>query len=177
VRHASPPLREMAVTLMKVSQNVYAEVLLHALGRRVGTRGAAAMSETLASWGAGWGAVVAADGSGLSRYDLTSAAALDVVLTRMFQSAHDREPWLAALPVGGVDGTLERRMRGSRAEGRVRAKTGSLAYVRALSGYVQTTGGAWLQFVILANNFAGPVTSADVDRITEEALGRMVEFP
>jgi D-alanyl-D-alanine carboxypeptidase/D-alanyl-D-alanine-endopeptidase (penicillin-binding protein 4) len=175
VRHASPPLREMAVTLMKVSQNLYAEVLLHALGRQGGTSGAAAVSEILASWGAGAGTVVAADGSGLSRYDLASAAALDMVLTRMFQSAPDREPWLAALPVAGVDGTLERRMRGSRAEGRVRAKTGSIAYVRALSGYVQTAGGAWLQFVILANNFAGPVTNADVDRITEEAVGRLVD--
>ena len=176
VRHRSLPLREMAVTLMKVSQNLYAELLLRALAVPGGLRGADALAETLASWGAGSGTVVAADGSGLSRYDLASAAAIDLVLTRMFASETDREPWLAALPIAGVDGTLERRMRGSRAEGRVRAKTGSIAYVRALSGYVPAADNAWVQFVIVANNFAGPVTNADVDRITEEAVGRVMEF-
>ena len=81
---------------------------------------------------------MAADGSGLSRYDLTSAAALDALLSHMFISQGHREPWVAALPIAGVDGTLERRMKGTPAEGRVHAKTGSIAYVRALAGYVQT---------------------------------------
>ena len=103
---------------------------------------------------------MAADGSGLSRYDLTSAASLDALLTRMFTSPAHRDPWVASLPIAGVDGTLERRMKGTPAEGRVHAKTGSIAYVRALSGYVRTTDDQWLQFVILANNFAGKVTSA-----------------
>ncbi len=61
-------------------------------------------------------------------------------------------------------------MKGTPAEGRVHAKTGSIAYVRALSGYVQTADDEWMQFVILANNFAGKVTTADVDRITEQAV-------
>ncbi|MBK5297807.1 MAG: D-alanyl-D-alanine carboxypeptidase/D-alanyl-D-alanine-endopeptidase [Vicinamibacteria bacterium] len=161
LRHQSPPLRDMAATLMKVSQNLYAEVLFNALGK--------SLSETATD-------AVAADGSGLSRYDLISAAALDALLSRMFTSPAHREPWVASLPIAGVDGTLERRMKGTPAEGRVFAKTGSIAYVRALSGYARTSDDQWLQFVILANNFAGKVTAADVDRITEQAVNLLVQF-
>lgn len=178
IRHQSPPLREMATTLMKVSQNLYAEVLFRALGRSVSDRatGADAIALALPSWGADAADVVAADGSGLSRYDLTSAAALDVLLSRMFTAPTHHEPWLASLPIAGADGTLERRMKGTSAEGRVHAKTGTIAYVRALSGYAHTADGEWVQFVILANNFAGKVTAADVDRITEQAVNLLVGF-
>jgi serine-type D-Ala-D-Ala carboxypeptidase/endopeptidase (penicillin-binding protein 4) len=178
IRHQSPPLREMAVTLMKVSQNLYAEVLFRALGRSAGreTTGAEAVSAALTSWGADAAEVVAADGSGLTRYDLTSAAALDAVLSRMFTTSANREPWIGSLPIAGVDGTLERRMKGTPAEGRVHAKTGSIAYVRALSGYAPDADGEWLQFVVLANNFAGKVTTADVDRITDEAVNLLVGY-
>ncbi len=163
---------------MKASQNLYAELLFHALGRSVGDKatGAEAIALAVPSWGADPAEVVAADGSGLSRYDLTSAAALDALLSRMFTAPAHREPWVAALPIAGVDGTLERRMKGTPAEGRVHAKTGSIAYVRALSGYAQTVDGNWIQFVILANNFAGKVTTADVDRITEQAVNLLVQY-
>jgi D-alanyl-D-alanine carboxypeptidase/D-alanyl-D-alanine-endopeptidase (penicillin-binding protein 4) len=178
IRHQSPPLREMAATLMKASQNLYAELLFHALGRSVGDKatGAEAIALAAPSWGADPAEVVAADGSGLSRHDLTSAAALDALLSRMFTAPAHREPWVAALPIAGVDGTLESRMKGTPAEGRVHAKTGSIAYVRALSGYAHPVDGNWIQFVILANNFAGKVTTADVDRITEQAVNLLVGY-
>ena len=175
IRHQSPPLRQMAAPLMKVSQNLYAEVLFRSLAVSADkATPAEAVAAALSSWGADPAEVVAADGSGLSRYDLTSARALDALLSRMFVSPVHREPWLASLPIAGVDGTLERRMKGTPAEGRVHAKTGSIAYVRALSGYAKTADEGWLQFVILANNFAGKVTSADVDRITEQAVNLLV---
>ncbi len=176
IRHQSPPLRQMAATLMKVSQNLYAEVLFHALGQSVGktsTAGAEAFAMALPVLGADPADVVAADGSGLSRDDLMSAAALDALLSHMFTTPGHREPWMAALPIAGVDGTLKRRMKGTPAEGRVYAKTGSIAYVRALAGYVKTTDDEWIQFVILANNFR-KVTTADVDRITEQAVNALV---
>jgi serine-type D-Ala-D-Ala carboxypeptidase/endopeptidase (penicillin-binding protein 4) len=94
----------------------------------------------------------------------------------MFTAPTHHEPWLASLPIAGADGTLERRMKGTSAEGRVHAKTGTIAYVRALSGYAHTADGEWVQFVILANNFAGKVTAADVDRITEQAVNLLVGF-
>ena len=177
-RHHSPTLREIAVPLMKVSQNLYAELLLRTLGvveRSDASQGPAVLTDVLDHWGAGPDAAIVADGSGLSRHNLTSAHTVALVLTRMLDPRH-REAWLAALPVAGVDGTLERRMRGTPAEGRVYAKTGSIGYVRSLSGYARTAEDKWMTFSIIANNFAGSVAAADVDRITEAAVNRLVVF-
>jgi D-alanyl-D-alanine carboxypeptidase/D-alanyl-D-alanine-endopeptidase (penicillin-binding protein 4) len=157
---------------MKASQNLYTELLLRALPTAEGTP-AAPLAASLASWDIDRDRVVAADGSGLSRYDLVTAPALDVVLSRMY-SRDDRATWLATFPVAGVDGTLERRMKGTPAEGRVFAKTGSLAYVRALAGYARRLDDRWVQFAILANNFAGSTTPADVDRVTDALVNRLV---
>lgn len=176
VRHRSAPLGEMAGTLMKVSQNLYAELLLHALGGAHGKRGTDALAETLAGWGASSGDVAVGDGSGLTRYNLVTAATVDLVLSRMFAAPH-RDRWLAAMPVAGQDGTLRRRLRGTPAEGRVFAKTGSIAYVRALSGYARAIDDAWIQFTILANNFAGAGAVADVDRATDQMVTLLVTLP
>jgi D-alanyl-D-alanine carboxypeptidase/D-alanyl-D-alanine-endopeptidase (penicillin-binding protein 4) len=168
----SPPLRELAVVLMKASQNLYAETLLRAIGR-VGDApatvdgGREAFSAAMAALGVQDDAFAVADGSGLSRYNLVTAGALVQVLRRFYQDPVSREPWLAALPVGGTDGTLEKRFRGSAAEGRVLAKTGTIAYVRALSGYVRSAGGEQLVFSIIVNNTTAPgdVITGIVDAI------------
>ncbi len=90
------------------------------------------------------------DGSGLSRSDVLTPAGLVDLLVAM-----DRHPHAAAfresLPMAGVDGTLKTRMKGTRAEGRVLAKTGTLALVNALAGYVTTARGERLAFAALAN--------------------------
>jgi len=174
VRHQSPPLRELAATLMKVSQNLYAELFLQVVAAAAKARPAEALAPMLAAWGVGPGGIVVADGSGLSRYDLITAETLDAVLSRMFDDPAGREPWIAALPVAGVDGTLQRRMKGTPAQGRVYAKTGSIAYVRGLAGYAQRPDGRWIQFAILGNNFAVTVTAADVDRVIETAVLRLL---
>jgi D-alanyl-D-alanine carboxypeptidase/D-alanyl-D-alanine-endopeptidase (penicillin-binding protein 4) len=59
-----------------------------------------------------------------------------------------------SLAVAGVDGTLERRLRGTAAERRVQAKTGSFQLANALAGYVTTTRGARLAFAFFVNNHA-----------------------
>jgi D-alanyl-D-alanine carboxypeptidase/D-alanyl-D-alanine-endopeptidase (penicillin-binding protein 4) len=70
----------------------------------------------------------------------------------------DRHPAGAAfrdsLPVAGRDGTLEKRMRGTAAEGNVTAKTGTLSLVNALAGYVATPRGERLAFAVIVNNHA-----------------------
>ncbi len=68
----------------------------------------------------------------------------------------------------GVDGTLERRLRGTPAQGRIRAKTGSMSNVRALAGYATTLAGERLAFAIIANNFK--VRGSAIDVITDRAL-------
>jgi D-alanyl-D-alanine carboxypeptidase/D-alanyl-D-alanine-endopeptidase (penicillin-binding protein 4) len=157
---------------MKASQNLHTELLLRAMGTKE-TGPTEPLTSTLSAWGVDGNQVVAADGSGLSRYDLVTASALDRTLSQMFARA-DRDAWIATFPIAGVDGTLERRMKGTPAEGRVHAKTGSIAYVRALAGYAKTADDRWVQFAILANNFAGSTTSADVDRITDAVVNRLI---
>ena len=78
---------------------------------------------------------------------------------RIFQIFYD------ALPIAGVDGTIENRMRGTPAEANIHAKTGTLDKARALSGYVTTADGRMLLFSTLANNYTVP--TAEITRIQD----------
>ncbi len=185
VRHRSPPLSEIAVPLMRNSQNLYAEALLRTLdqGRRPRTAAAGRniMREMLESWDIGPSRIVVADASGLSRYNYVTARALVDVLQRMYDHPRHAEPYLAALPVAGESGTLASRMSGTAAAGNARAKTGSMSNVRALAGYVTSADGEMLAFAVLANNFsgaAGPILGiidrmvGQLARTTRPASGR-----
>jgi D-alanyl-D-alanine carboxypeptidase/D-alanyl-D-alanine-endopeptidase (penicillin-binding protein 4) len=79
-----------------------------------------------------------------------------------------------ALPIAGVDGTLEGRMRGSRAEGNARAKTGFISNARALSGYVTSADGELLAFSIIANNFDTP--TRPVEWVQDLIVERLANF-
>ena len=81
------------------------------------------------------------DGSGLSRYNYVTADAIVALLKHVWEDETLRGPFVAALPVGGHDGTLETRMRGTILDRRVQAKTGTISNMRALSGYLETTSG------------------------------------
>ena len=177
----SPTLDVIAARLLKVSQNLYAETFLRQLDAAPGHQasvagGAAVLRQILEGWGVAHGSFAQADGSGLSRYDLVTPTALVQVLTAMARDEQLSARWMAALPVGGTDGTLQHRLAGTSAEGRVRAKTGSLSAVRALSGYVETTSGEHLVFSMLANNYADPVTSEDIEKSMDSAVVRLVAF-
>jgi D-alanyl-D-alanine carboxypeptidase/D-alanyl-D-alanine-endopeptidase (penicillin-binding protein 4) len=166
--YRSPPLSELAVTMMKLSQNLFAETLLQAAG------GPPAVREQLSSWGIEDGSVVVADGSGLSRYNLGTAAALVTILTRVYRDERLRGPFEASLPVAGRDGTLDDRMKGTAAEGNARAKTGAFSNARGLAGYVRTAEGEPIVFSILANNFG---TTADVIELAADAIVvKLAEF-
>jgi serine-type D-Ala-D-Ala carboxypeptidase/endopeptidase (penicillin-binding protein 4) len=176
---SSPTLREIGTVLMKVSQNLYAETLVKAIGAGNGGLGTFEgglnrVRETLTSWGIAQNEYVLADGSGLSRYNYVSAGALSTILERMYKDARHREAFLATLPIAGRDGTLSTRMRRTRAEGNVRAKTGSIANVRSLSGYVRTQDGEMLAFSILANDFVIP--AATVNWIADLGVEHLANF-
>ena len=177
-RALSPPLADIATVLMKVSQNLYAETLLRALGRDDGPgsveAGRRAVGDVLERWGLDPDALVQYDGSGLSRYNYVTADLVTGILRHVYVDPRHREPFLATLPIGGDDGTIGGRFKDTRAEGNVRAKTGSIANVRALSGFVTTRDGEMLVFSIIANNFTVP--SSVVDYAVDTAVERLASF-
>ena len=175
----SPPLRDVAAVLMKLSQNQYAETFLKTLGTVDGglgttTAGRRAAAETFRAWGIPDDWYVMSDGSGLSRYNYIAPSAITAILARLHQDPRHREAFAATMPIAGKDGTLSTRMRRSRAEGNAIAKTGSIANVRALSGYVKTRSGETLAFSILANDFVIP--AATVNWIADLAVEILANF-
>jgi D-alanyl-D-alanine carboxypeptidase/D-alanyl-D-alanine-endopeptidase (penicillin-binding protein 4) len=175
----SPPLREIATVLMKFSQNLYAETLLKAMGAAHGGLGTAeggrmVIRSVLDGWGVPRDAYTMYDGSGLSRYDYVTAGTLTTVLDRMYRDPRHRDAFLATLPVAGKDGTLASRLDRTRAGGNALAKTGSIANVRSLSGFVRTRDNEPLAFSILANDF--PVAPATVNYIADLAVEILSNF-
>jgi len=176
--YQSAPLSTLAVRLMKESQNLYAETLLKTLGATPGPAtfpaGRAAVQGTLQAWGVAPGELIDRDGSGLSRYDFVTPAALVTILTHIARDERLRGPFEATLPIAGRDGTLQNRMKGTAAEGNARAKTGSMTGIRALSGYVSTADGEPLVWSIMANNFD---TAPDVvNRAADAIVVRLAAF-
>jgi len=175
---ASPPLRNLAVRLMKSSQNQYAETLLKTIAAHAGSgtweNGRKLALETLTSWGIGSSDIVMADGSGLSRYDYVTADAIVRVLAHVYADERMREPFVASLPIAGQDGTLSTRMKGTAAAGNARAKTGSMTRVRSISGYVQTADGEPVVFSIIANNF--DVAPEEIDKTSDAIVIALARF-
>lgn len=174
VSHQSAPLSEIARVLMKVSQNLYAETFLRTLGAHGGGDGSAGaglkvVREVLTRWGIPPDAYALVDGSGLSRYNYLCADTLVAILRQVYRDPRHREPFMATLPIGGQDGgTIARRFKATLAEGNVKAKTGSISNVRALSGFVTSRDGEPLVFSIIANSFTLPQES--IDRATDLAV-------
>ena len=171
--HESPALDEVARRFMKVSQNLYGEVLLRVLAvhENDGTSPAdaqAALYGTLGSLGVPTGAVQGLDGSGLSRRDFVTATAI-VTLLRHMAEPPNRDRFLATLPIAGTDGTLANRFKGNACAGRLLAKTGTLSHARALSGYITSASGTPYVFSVIANNFLVP--TREIDGVVEQALG------
>jgi D-alanyl-D-alanine carboxypeptidase/D-alanyl-D-alanine-endopeptidase (penicillin-binding protein 4) len=108
------------------------------------------------------------DGSGLSRYNYISSDAIVTLLKRVWNDEALRAPFMAALPVGGQDGTLGSRMKNTALAGHVQAKTGTISNVRSLSGFVDAPSGERFVFSMIANHFT--VGSAAVDEVAEKAL-------
>jgi D-alanyl-D-alanine carboxypeptidase/D-alanyl-D-alanine-endopeptidase (penicillin-binding protein 4) len=173
----SLPLSSLGGYFMKESQNFYGETFLKAIGRVAGREGSSeagrrVVRETLGGIGIGADSFVMYDGSGLSRYDYVTADAIVTILKHVWQDETLRGPFLAALPVGGHDGTLDTRMKGTPLAGRVQAKTGTIANMRALSGFLTTESGEKIVFSIIANHFTAP--NNEIDAIAERALLRLV---
>ena len=170
VTYQSPPFSALAITLMKFSQNQYAETFFKTIGSAGGTGGTgtaatgrATVRSVLQRWNVDTAGLIQADGSGLSRYNYVTPETLVAILSHVDRDEHLRDSYEATLPVAGQDGTLDARMKGTAAEGNARMKTGSMSNVRTVAGYVRTADGEKVVFAILANNFeapAGTITAA-----------------
>jgi D-alanyl-D-alanine carboxypeptidase/D-alanyl-D-alanine-endopeptidase (penicillin-binding protein 4) len=171
--HASLPLSQLIRQINQDSQNLSAELLLRVLGDEIiasspeyavytgdAFRGG---RKKVLDWdaslpGSSTGLVIV-DGSGLSRRNLISASGLVKVLIHMNRSAH-RNTFRYSLATPGV-GTLENRFLGLPRGTVLRAKTGSMARVRSLSGYLSTSGEPRIAFSIICNSYLCPSTEID----------------
>ena len=133
--------------------------------------GVESMNDFLARVGVKKGDVLLEEGSGLSRRDVITPQATVALLNYMSRSRW-AEVYRNALPVGGVDGTLQNRMKGTPGAGNVRAKTGSLRYVYTLSGYVTTAAGERLAFSVMLNNYYNVERAAALREASGSQAGR-----
>jgi D-alanyl-D-alanine carboxypeptidase/D-alanyl-D-alanine-endopeptidase (penicillin-binding protein 4) len=148
----SPPLSSIVRRTNQVSDNYFAEMLLKGIGARSGGAGSTSAGARVArryAREAGF-STKTVDGSGLSRANLIAPRAVG----RLLLDAR-KQPWFEAfyssLPLAGKTGTLHKRMRGTRASGRCRAKTGTLSGVTALAGYCKAPDGDAISFALLMN--------------------------
>ena len=174
---ASQPLIEIVRVINKVSQNLHAEILLRTVAKEkmgVGSLSAGLNVEKsfLNSAGVPDGEVDLDDGSGLSRENLVTPRAVVALLEYV-----RRQPWgdayFSTLPVAGVDGTLDNRMKGTPAEGRLEGKTGSVEHTQAVSGFATTVRGEHLLFSMFDNHNGGK--GSDATKILDAIAVAMVE--
>ena len=126
------------------SDNAYANVLLNYLG------GSESVQQALSTLGIDTNGYRMRDGSGLSRNNLATPRTLVSTLRAMYHG-RGHEVFLASLPVAGISGTLRNRLQQTTAQGTVRAKTGTLRGVKALSGYLDHPEYGTLVFSIITN--------------------------
>jgi len=163
--------------LNKASDNLSAESVLKSIAAtKRGQPGSARegimiVNTYLAANGIDTNRIAIADGSGLSRYNLTSPATVVALLTAMYRDSVNFPVFFHTLPVAGVDGTIDSRMKRTPAEGNLRAKTGTLSAVTALSGYVKSADGEMLAFSILMQNY--PASSRSY-RAVQDAIGALL---
>ena len=174
----SPTLREVFPFFEKPSQNQIGELLFKSIARKATGIGRAdsaqqVVGRQLLAWGATSDGFAVRDGSGLSRHDYVSPRTIVHVLDAVRRHP-DFHVFFDALPVAGVDGTLENRMRGTPAQGNVHAKTGYIDKARSLSGYVTTADGRVLLFSALCNNYSVPTKS--VERVQDALAVRLASL-
>jgi len=163
--HYSPPLRDILRVINKSSQNFYAEQLLKVVGYEKNGYGSAATgirteSHTIEDMGINTEGMNIVDGSGLSRLNLVTPVQVVSLLSSMYNGDQFSD-FYNSLPIAGVDGSLANRMKKSRTQNNVRAKTGYIGGVRSLSGYVYTGDKELIAFSMIANNFTVPSVLAD----------------
>ncbi len=165
---------QMLVRTMKKSDNIYAESIFQQLASMDGTpwadrkRATKRIAHLLEQLGVADSCYQVADGSGLSLYNYLTPHTLVSLLQYAWNVPQLRSALLPTLPIAGVDGTLEKRMRRTAARGRVMAKTGTVQGVSSLAGYATAADGSTLIFCIINQGVhAGKLGRAFQDKVCE----------
>ena len=167
--YKTQPLAEIVRDINKFSNNVMARQLYLSLGAIAygpaadGEKSARAIRQWLVLHQLPFPELVLENGSGLSRNERLSARSLARLLRAAYHSAVMPE-FMASLPIYAVDGTLKKRLAGNGIAGQAHIKTGSLAEVRAIAGYLLDSSGRTMVVVCIVNHgraaFAQPVQDA-----------------
>ena len=168
----SPELGSILVPYMKFSNDTISEIFVKEIGRVKGKKGTwdqgiSLINKELSNLGIEKDHILIRDGSGLSHVNLVSANALTNLLYNVqFKSWYD--VYKKALPVAGmsdrnIGGTLRNRMKGTSAQGKVIAKTGTLTTVSSLTGYVQGKHGNIYIFSFIINNAKKELQLKDIE--------------
>ncbi len=171
--HESKPLSQILADMNKFSNNFIAEQLVKVLGAKFagepGTtiKGMAVIGKYLQKLGISTRGLVLVNGSGLSYDNRISARDLVDVIRGMYVQ---RKLWSAfydSLSIAGKDGTLRRRYRSAPLYKRLRAKTGTVDYVRTIAGVVPSAKGHMMAFAIILN---GPANMQGSHQLREQIL-------
>lgn len=151
----SHSIDHVLVRMMKQSDNYYAEAMFYQIAASTGRRPAKAsdargvIKKLISNLGLGSQPYKIADGSGLSLYNYVSAELETKLLRYAWLHSNIFDHLYPALPIAGMDGTLEKRMVNTAAENNVRAKTGTLTGISSLAGYCEAENGHQLCFSII----------------------------
>lgn len=158
----------------RVSDNLSAECLLKTMGALgsgapgSAATGISAIKNALVAQGLDTTRMIIADGSGVSRYNLTTVRGIMGILRMMYRSQTQFPLFRNSLAAPGERGTLRSRMVGTTAERNLRAKTGTLRGAASFSGYVTSADAKLLAFSIVMQNFSGNLRSY---RQIQDAIG------
>ncbi len=174
---SSPPLSDIVALIESISDNTVAELLVKEFGQARRSEGSTeagleVMRTHLEEAGLPTEGVVLADGSGLHQDNRLTCR----FLVALLEEAGPESALASGLAVAGESGTLAERMQGA-AEGRIRAKTGSLRETSALSGFAEPLAGDDLVFAYVANAEEVPESVLGLQELLASVLVRYPEGP
>ncbi len=176
-RHESSPLGAYIQLINKYSDNERAQRLLTSLTTSFGDsadREHSFLNDLWQQRDLYVGGMQVVEGSGLSAANRLSPAFVADLLVQMTSRDDNLKVLLDSLPIAGVDGTLRHRLRGTPAQGRLYAKTGTLHQVSCLSGYVVVGEEVQMAFSVMMNNYTCSLSKAR--RIQDEVALRLVQY-
>ena len=171
-------IKQVLQRMMKDSDNFYAESMFYQTAASTGHHPATAVDarnitkKLINRLGLDANRYRIADGSGLSLYNYVTVELLVKLLRHAWRTPSIAKALMPALPVAGVDGTLKSRMQNTRAQGNVRAKTGTLTGISSLAGYCTAPNGHELAFAIINQGILDKTTGkAFQDRVCQVLCG------